>query len=183
MDDLRKREIEQAKLLLEEASRRSQAYFDNMSPFEPLIIERLEMYGYARMRGSGTQTTADIGIHGIIGIQEFISKGKTHLEISQEEDKLAREQAIKNTEESLKLTRTSLKWTKIVAITSIVFSAFSLFYTIWQGNKKNVVEVKSLNEINTQQLVSQLEMTNQELKDIKTKFEELQKQTQNSPKN
>lgn len=71
----------------------------------------------------------------------------------------------------------SFFWTRFVALTSIVLSIASLIYTVASYNRENIVKVKNINEINTQKLESQLKETTQELRAIKTKFEELQKKT------
>lgn len=100
-------------------------------------------------------------------IQEFINDNfKTKDELNIEEEKKARNEALKDAKKSF--------WVSVfLALLSVVVSVIPLF-------KDDKVIVK--NQINTQQLESQLKQTNQELKDIKNKFEELQKQSQISTK-
>lgn len=105
---------------------------------------------------------------------------QTKEEIEQEKEIQARNQALEDSRDSVKIARKSLYWTIGVAIVSSLISIVSLALTINSNNKETEVKVKNLNEINTQQLESQLKQTNQELKDIKTQFEELQKKTQKS---
>ncbi len=116
-------------------------------------------------------------------LKDFINDGfKTKEEIEQEKEIQARNQALADSRDSVKIARKSLYWTIGVAVVSGLISIISLGFTIKSYNKETEVKVKNLNEINTQQLESQLKQTNQELKDIKIKFEELQKQSQISTK-
>ena len=100
-------------------------------------------------------------------IQEFINDNfKTKDELNIEEEKKARNEALKDAKKSF--------WVSVfLALLSVVVSVIPLF-------RDDKVIVK--NQINTQQLEAQLKQTNQELKDIKNKFEELQKQSQISTK-
>ena len=100
-------------------------------------------------------------------LQQFINDGfKTKEELRIEEEIKARNEALKDAKKSF--------WVSVfLAVLSVVVSVIPLF-------KDDKVIVK--NQINTQQLESQLKQTNQELKDIKNKFEELQKQSQISTK-
>lgn len=101
-------------------------------------------------------------------LQQFINDGfKTKDELRIEDEIKARNEALKDAKKSFRIS-------VFLAILSVLVSVIPLF-------KDDKVIVK--NQVNTQQLEAQLKQTNQELKDIKTKFEELQKQTQNSPKN
>ena len=96
-------------------------------------------------------------------LQEFINDGfKTKDELRIEDEIKARNEALKDAKKSFKIS-------VFLAILSVLVSVIPLF-------KDDKVIVK--NQVNTQQLEAQLKQTNQELKDIKTKFEELQKQTQ-----
>ncbi len=96
-------------------------------------------------------------------LENFIHDGfQTKEEIERDEERKSRNEALRNAKKSF--------WVSVfLALLSVGVSVIPLF-------KDNKVIVK--NQINTQQLESQLKQTNQELKDIKAKFKELEKQIQ-----
>lgn len=101
-------------------------------------------------------------------LQDFINDGfKTKDELRIEEEIKARNEALKDAKKSFWISF-------ILAMVSIAVSVIPFF-------KDDKVIIK--NQINTQQLEIQLKQTNQELKDIKTKFEELENQIQKPIKN
>lgn len=128
-------------------------------------------------------------------LQDFINDGyKTKEEIEQEQEILARNQALADSRDSVKyaqesvihsrtsveISKISLKWTIGVAVVSGFISIISLGFSINSYNKETEVKVKNLNEINIQQLEAQLKLTNAELNNIKIKIEALQKPSQKS---